>query len=381
MGYPDEVLTSAVNLAGIQVDRNKYPALQRNSTQIKGNSRILPKPIVVKIEINDHPVRALLDSGSLGDFISSTLVDQLSVTRETLASPLSLHLAVQGSRSKVNSRATVRLKYQEIDESRTFDVINLNNYDVILGTPWMYQHKICLGFNPARIVIGSENAIPLKASPDMKLMVSMLDPGDRLVEAAREELRRYAAPLCKEVSETDLPPFRAINHTIPLIDVSKTYSWRPSRCPEAFRAQWAEKRDAYLKSGRWKITPAGNTVPMMLIPKPGTNPPAMRVVVDLRERNKNTHKSTSPLPDMEGMLRRTASKPFRTLLDLKSAYEQIRIIPEHVDRSTVTTPDGNMVSLVVQQGDCNAPAQLTWAVLWISISTTSWYTLIHCWST
>jgi hypothetical protein len=356
MGYPDEVLTGAVNLASIQVDRNKYPALQRNSTQIKGNSRILPKPIVVKIEINDHPVRALLDSGSLGDFISSTLVDQLSVTRETLASPLSLHLAVQGSRSKVNSRATVRLKYQEIDESRTFDVINLNNYDVILGTPWMYQHKICLGFNPARIVIGSENAIPLKASPDMKLMVSMLDPGDRLVEAAREELRRYAAPLCKEVSETDLPPFRAINHTIPLIDVSKTYSWRPSRCPEAFRAQWAEKRDAYLKSGRWKITPAGNTVPMMLIPKPGTNPPAMRVVVDLRERNKNTHKSTSPLPDMEGMLRRTASKPFRTLLDLKSAYEQIRIIPEHVDRSTVTTPDGNMVSLVVQQGDCNAPA-------------------------
>lgn len=29
---------------------------------------------------------------------------------------------------------------------------------------------------------------------------------------------------------------------------------------------------------------------------------------------------------------------------------------EHVLRSAVTTPDGNMVSHVVQMGDCNAPA-------------------------
>ena len=59
---------------------------------------------------------------------------------------------------------------------------------------------------------------------------------------------------------------------------------------------------------------------------------------------------------MEGMLRHTTSKPFRTALDLKNAYEQIRIIPDHVERSAVTTPDGNMISLVVQQGDCNVPA-------------------------
>jgi hypothetical protein len=59
---------------------------------------------------------------------------------------------------------------------------------------------------------------------------------------------------------------------------------------------------------------------------------------------------------MEGMLRRAASKPFCSALDLKSAYEQIRIVPEHVCRSTVTTPDGNMVSQVIQIGDCNAPA-------------------------
>ena len=50
------------------------------------------------------------------------------------------------------------------------------------------------------------------------------------------------------------------------------------------------------------------------------------------------------------------AKPFRSVLDLTAAYEQIRIIPEHVDRSAVTTPDGNMVSLVLQMGDCNTPS-------------------------
>jgi hypothetical protein len=74
--------------------------------------------------------------------ITSTLVDQLQVKRTTLDIPLSLQLAVQGSRSKVNTVATVQLQYQDINETRTFDVINLNSYDLILGTPWMHQHQI-----------------------------------------------------------------------------------------------------------------------------------------------------------------------------------------------------------------------------------------------
>jgi Retroviral aspartyl protease len=152
-------------------------------------------------------------------------VDQLSIKREALDTPLSLHLAVQGSRSRVNAKATVILKYQGINETRTLDIINLNNYDLILGTPWMYQHKVCVGFNPARVVVGSEDALPLKAGNDTKLMVSMLSPEEQQVESVREELRQYADSICKEVWETDLPPFRAINHTIPLIDESKIYSW------------------------------------------------------------------------------------------------------------------------------------------------------------
>lgn len=106
------------------------------------------------------------------------------------------------------------------------------------------------------------------------------------------------------------------------------------------------------------MTSARNTVPMLLIPKPHKPKDAQELctVVDLCERNKNMVKMSSPLPDIEGVIRRVAAKPFRSILDLTAAYEQICIIPEHVDHSAVTTPDGNMVSLVLQMGDCNGPA-------------------------
>jgi hypothetical protein len=109
---------------------------------VPGSCRISPQPIVVTIEINGFPARALLDSGSLlvGDFISPMLIDQLSVPREMLDVPLLIQLAVQGSRCRVTARATVNLTYQSINETRTFDVINLNDYDVVLGTPWLYRH-------------------------------------------------------------------------------------------------------------------------------------------------------------------------------------------------------------------------------------------------
>ena len=100
--------------------------------------------------------------------------------------------------------------------------------------PWLHQHQICISFNLARVVIGSDELKPLKVGNNTKLMMHGLTPEDQNLESTREELRHFADPLCWEVLETDLPPFRDINHTIPLIDKEKTYPWRPSKCPEIF---------------------------------------------------------------------------------------------------------------------------------------------------
>jgi hypothetical protein len=272
----------------------------------------------------------------------------------TLEKPLTIQLAVQGSHSRVNYGTSVRFQYQGADYRRYFDVMNLQNYDLILGTPFMYQHSASVGLNASRVILGSVKPLPLKGSGITTLESRAAEVFHEELDKAREFLKELAQPLCGEAANTALPPLRVINHTIPLIDETKIYPWRPSRCPEPLRPQWIAKRQAYLATGRWQMTSAANTVPMLLIKKPGTD--KLRTVIDLRERNKNTHKQASPLPDMEGILRRVARKKYRSLLDGKDAYEQIRVVPEHVQRTAMATPDGNMVSQVIQIGDCNAPA-------------------------
>ncbi|KIM57517.1 hypothetical protein SCLCIDRAFT_1219359, partial [Scleroderma citrinum Foug A] len=111
----------------------------------------------------------LLDSGSLSDFASTTLVDQLQLPLDVLDKPLNLQLAVSGSRSKVNATMTPQLSYQHINEHRTLDVANLDSYDLILGMPFLFQHKILLGFNLAQVMVRSNVSLPIQGTQTIVL--------------------------------------------------------------------------------------------------------------------------------------------------------------------------------------------------------------------
>jgi hypothetical protein len=40
-------------------------------------------------------------------------------------------------------------EYAGISEDRWFDLINIERYDVILGSPLFYQHACMVGLNPS----------------------------------------------------------------------------------------------------------------------------------------------------------------------------------------------------------------------------------------
>jgi hypothetical protein len=77
--------------------------------------------------VNDNAMRVLVDTGSMSDFISTMLVDQLKIQSEILVKPLTVQLAVTGSRGKVHSSATVEFRYQDINKRRRFDVMNIDD--------------------------------------------------------------------------------------------------------------------------------------------------------------------------------------------------------------------------------------------------------------
>ena len=153
-----------MELNGVQVPKGTYVAIQHNAAVAKDFKHLIPKPVVVVVEINGHPTWALIDTGLLANFMSVNLAEQLDVPRIELAKPLTVQLAVQGSRSKVNHRMKVTLKYQEINSEWYFDIANLQNYDLILGTPFLFQHKVMVGLNESHVIIGSHEPVPIRGS-------------------------------------------------------------------------------------------------------------------------------------------------------------------------------------------------------------------------
>jgi hypothetical protein len=94
---------------------------------------------------------------------------------------------------------------------------------------------------------------------------------DELVKLC-EQLQHEAIDLCVTAEDTPLPPPQVINHKVPIVDESKTYTFRPSQCTEALKPLGRAKHDKYLQSGIWEHRVGYNAIPMLLInKKPGPN--------------------------------------------------------------------------------------------------------------
>ncbi|KAG9113523.1 hypothetical protein FRC07_007772, partial [Ceratobasidium sp. 392] len=228
---PENHWDLATQLAAIRLDKKRGESstqnIERNASRPKDITRKLPKPLVVQATINGKEVRALIDTGSLGDFISTTAVDQLKLEREALAKPIGLQMAVAGSRSSINFSVTARLGYQGIDENRQFD------YSVILS------------FSPPTVSIGCTKARPIQRDTSLVIESLATELYEEAIEERREALRKYSA---------DLYP-------------TKKYHTRRVQCPKPLKEQFDEKFSAYLNIGRWGFRPGINAIPMLIMMK------------------------------------------------------------------------------------------------------------------
>ncbi|SDA01109.1 BZ3500_MvSof-1268-A1-R1_C085g00462 [Microbotryum saponariae] len=129
-------------------------------------------------------------------------------------------------------------------------------------------------------------------------------------------------------SQDQLPPYRPVNHEIPLID--------PTEKPVA------EHSAKYTRGRFWVSGPIDSAAPVFAIPK--KNSQTARFVIDLRARNSNTVKRFSPIPDMTNVRYEVARSRYRSKFDVAAAFEQVRVIPEHVDRTGFATVTGTYTS-------------------------------------
>ena len=151
----------------------------------------------------------------------------------------------------------------------------------------------------------------------------------------------------------ELPPFREVNHSIPIIEQGKRYNYHLPRCPEVLKPELIEKIERYTKAGWWVPCRTDQAAPLLCVYKKDGR---LRTVVDLRLRNDNTVKDVTPFPDQDNIRDDVARAKYRTKLDMSDAYEQTRIEDDDVAKTAFATIYGTYYSRVMQQGDCNAPS-------------------------
>ena len=96
-------------------------------------------------------------------------------------------------------------------QDRTFDVINIDSYNMILGTPFLYQHQVLLGFNPAQVTVRSNHSLPIRGTQAFTIESHATKILKDWVDSYHAQLQNYAKDICKEAVETPLAPLCAIN--------------------------------------------------------------------------------------------------------------------------------------------------------------------------
>lgn len=151
----------------------------------------------------------------------------------------------------------------------------------------------------------------------------------------------------------DLPPVRAVHHTIPLINEQKTVTQRAYRLPHHQKNAMKLLVSQLWQSKMIQPSMSPYSSPVILVKKKdGT----WRLCVDYRQLNSNTIKNKYPIPIIEDLLDELFGAKIFSKIDLRSGYHQIRMKAEDVSKTAFTTHMGHYEYVVMPFGLTNAPA-------------------------
>jgi hypothetical protein len=174
--------------------------------------------------------------------------------------------------------------------------------------------------NPKKsLPTGKVDEVLLRVAEDFKKRV---EPDGRYTEADIPRLRAKWVESCQDIMHgvpEALPPVRGVNHHITLIDDNKRYNYYLPRCPDALKTQLMEKITRYTRAGWWEAVQTNQAAPMLCIPKPKKEVLTLRTAIDCRQRNDNTVKDVTPLPDQDQIRLDVARAKVRSKIDFSDA--------------------------------------------------------------
>lgn len=117
--------------------------------------------LVTYLNVNGLDALTLWDSGSTSTAMSPPFADVSKALVFRLTNPVVLQLGTVGSRSRINFGTKSNIVSDGYTGPGYFDVVNIDKYNVIIGTPFMHEHGVVLDFKTKCIRIGNVT-IPAK---------------------------------------------------------------------------------------------------------------------------------------------------------------------------------------------------------------------------
>jgi hypothetical protein len=325
---------------------------------------------------------AMMDSAAQGEFLSHAYVKMHGIAVKP--EPADIRMADGVTPLPSSGVAVVHLTIGPYKRAVRCLVVDLpDGVDIILGDPWLKQHKALLDYDRAAVTIRKGNRrITLRARKSVAPAVPQAAPkrflsAIQLKKAARAGCRMFLVHVSKlegggeqpakqvegllaEYADRfpadlppGLPPHRNVTHTIPL---------QPGSSPP-FRAMYRlsfterEEVEATIKDllDKGYIEPSCSPygAPILFV---GKKDGTLRMCMDYRALNKLTVKNRYPLPRIDDLLDQLHGATVFSSLDLASGYHQVRITEDDVPKTAFRTPFGHFQWRVLPFGLSNAPS-------------------------
>lgn len=333
---------------------------------------------------------AMIDSGATGNFVNSAVVQRYGIPTEALACPKSL--AVVDGRPIEAGRVTHRtenlqLLAENFEDSISLLVTSIGQHDIILGLPWLRRNNPKIDWAektiqwtdepPAEAYLGQTSHLGIssmtlsdvqqmdvkdveysmllhvrfKTSSDLELSVLTGETmhGDNAIPAEFAEF----LDVFSKTSADALPEHTKYDHKIELEEGKIPPFGRLYNLSETE----LKALDTYLKENlnkgfiRTSNSPAG--APVLFVKKKDGS---LRLCVDYRRLNNMTIKNRYPLPLIQESLDRLRDAKWYTKIDLRGAYNLIRIKEGDEWKTAFRTRYGLFEYTVMPFGLTNAPA-------------------------
>jgi len=130
-GQPAKQTTTVVRKSSVAMTRPKRPASQI-------------WPLVAKMTINGLDAVVMFDTGSTSDAVSPEFARVANMKIHSLDVPMGIQLGCKGSKSKIVFSTSGPVRYRSIVGTHYFDVVNIDQFDAIIGMGFMRKFGITL---------------------------------------------------------------------------------------------------------------------------------------------------------------------------------------------------------------------------------------------